>query len=107
MMFAKPLILFFIFSAISLNCTVVYCDIIAWFKVHFPNRYQSVNITSTSYEQCILTKGVNQGSILGPLLFTVYVNDISLHYKYSSVHTLADDTSLVCPWKTFICLSHD
>ena len=75
------------------------------------NRNQCVNINNTSSEECILTSSVPKGSILGPLVFIVYVNDLSLHCKYSSVHTYADDTSLVCPGKTLdnihLSLAHD
>ena len=39
--------------------------------------------------------GVPQGSILGPLLFSVYVNDMNLAVKSSVTHHLADDTNLL------------
>ena len=61
---------------------------VTWFKSYLTNRNQCVNINNTSSEECILTSGVPQGSIFfGPLVFIVYVNDLSLHCKYSSVHT--------------------
>ena len=65
-----------------------------WFKNYFKGRKQFVHIDSRSSEELAVTSGVPQGSILGPLLFIVYINDIPRCVKHCSANMYADDTVL-------------
>ena len=59
------------------------CDeSLPWFKNYFTGRKQFVHIDSQSSEELVITSGVPQGSILGSLLFTVYVNDLPSCVKH-------------------------
>jgi len=67
-----------------------------WFKSYLSNRKQYIVLSNHESELESITCGVAQGSVLGPLLFLIYINDIQ--YTISSSHTkvklFADDTNL-------------
>ena len=65
-----------------------------WFKSYLANRFQFVNISGVSSQTELITCGVPQGSIIGPLLFLIYINDIVSSSDLLSFILFADDTNL-------------
>ena len=64
----------------------------AWFKCYLTNRYQRVAINNCFSNLLPVISGVPQGSILGPLLFLVYINDMPDYICHSLLLIFADDT---------------
>ena len=67
-----------------------------WFSSYLQNRKQFVTINGFKSSLKNVNFGVPQGSVLGPLLFLLYINDLSFSVKNSKVHHFADDTNLLC-----------
>ena len=65
---------------------------ILWFSSFLHNRKQSVVIDGKCADLLVQERGVPQGSALGPLLFSIFVNDLPSIFTYSSVQLYADDT---------------
>ena len=67
----------------------------AWFRSYLTNRQQFVNINGKDSSLKTMQYGVPQGSVLGPLLFLIYINDLHLAIKYSTTRNFADDICLL------------
>ena len=65
-----------------------------WFKSYLANRYQYVTYNNAMSQKEKLTCGVPQGSILGPLLFLIYINDLSTVSNACLSILFADDTNM-------------
>ena len=64
-------------------------------KSYLFGRTQQVNYNSSISNIELISFSVPQGSILGPLLFTIYINDFSKCLKYSNNLSFADDTTII------------
>ena len=66
-----------------------------WFRSYLSERTQYVSILGFDSKIESISHGVPQGSVLGPLLFLIYINDLHNAIKYSNVFHFADDTNLL------------
>ena len=65
----------------KLNFYVFSGSALMWFRSYLSNRQQFVDFDGTGSDVCTLSTGAPQGSILGPLLFIIYMNDIHIASK--------------------------
>ena len=85
-------------------------EVLAWFKNYLSDRKQRVVLPGVTSDWASIRAGVPQGSILGPLLFLLYINDIVAD-NVSNIRLFADDTSLFIivenPVLSADCLNRD
>ena len=67
-----------------------------WFKSYLSNCNQYVSINGFDSGLNSISCGVPQGSVLGPLLFLLYINDLNQAIKFCKFDHFADDTNLIC-----------
>ena len=77
--------------------------VLDWFESYLSQREQFVKVNGHNSLSLPVTCGVPQGSILGPLLFLLYVNDLPNTSSFLTFHLFADDTNIYFSGKN---LSH-
>ena len=94
----------------KLRCVGCSNRVVKWFESYLSQRRQRVVINGQSSDWVHILAGVPQGSILGPLLFLIYINDIVKHIG-CSIRLFADYTSLYiivdCPLQSAQLLNTD
>ena len=65
-----------------------------WFNAYLTNRRQRVTVSGATSTEVLVSSGVPQGSLLGPLLFLMFVNNLPDRCSSSNVPCFADDTKI-------------
>ena len=68
--------------------------VLKWFRCYLDERKQKVKCVNVKSGEKAINVGVPQGSILGPILFILYINDMGRVFKNCKYHFFADDTVL-------------
>ena len=69
--------------------------ILQWIESFLNNRFQQVVIRGVSSSEAKVTSGVPQGTVLGPILFLCYINDLEKVIKHSLISIFADDSKII------------
>ena len=70
------------------------CNTQSWFQSYLTNRSQRVNISGKLSDSKQIAAGVPQGSVLGPLFFLIFINDLPISIKTCVLDLFADDATL-------------
>lgn len=79
----------------KLNAAGVVGPALNFIHSYLTDREQAVSISNHLSNFKIINRGVPQGSILGPILFTVYINDLTSHLSHCLPYLYADDTTIL------------
>ena len=75
-------------------------------KSYLENRVQQVEVNNNVSQIKEINLGVPQGSILGPLLFIIYINDLPNISHLASFYLFADDTAVIVKGHNYLDLQH-
>ena len=79
---------------LKLNALGITGSLLVWLRGSLTNRLQKVIINGCYSKWLPVLSGVSQGSVLGPLLFLLYINDLHDVVSHSELSVFADDAAL-------------
>ena len=93
----------------KLECYKCNDSCLSWFESYLSNRTQRVSLNNNLSDAADIIYGVPQGSILGPLLFLIFINDLSLYIQITSISDdlYADDTYYYCSYHDKLVLERN
>jgi hypothetical protein len=79
---------------------------LAWFTNYLSQRAQCIKSEHLLFQPLPVNKGVHQGSILGPTVFSIYINNIAQAVGSSLIHLYVDDSILLSWPLPGFCVKH-
>ena len=78
-----------------------------WIKSFLLGRSQRIKINDVLSNPSVVRSGFPQGSVLGPTLFLLYINDLVDVMKFSEIRIFADDLKIFNCSKNYVLLQQD
>ncbi len=79
-------------------------NVVSWFNTYLKGRTQCVQVDGIKSDLLGVGTGVPQGSVLGPLLFIIYINCLDVNIDNARFHFYADDTVIYCSLSLSLCV---
>ena len=69
-------------------------NVLEWIGDFLQDRTQTVTLDGEQSDKIDATSGIPQGTVLGPILFLIYINDFPDYLKHSTLRLFADDSTI-------------